>query len=35
MSGPPVALLGWITGRGPRDGLTSSSGSLPELGPWG
>jgi maleylpyruvate isomerase len=35
VGGAPAALLGWITGRGPRDGLTSSSGTLPELGPWG
>ena len=29
VSGTPLALLGWISGRGPRDGLTSSSGTLP------
>lgn len=34
VSGTPVALLGWITGRGPRDELTSSSGTVPDLGPW-
>ena len=34
VSGTPVALLGWITGRGPREGLTSSSGTVPDLGPW-
>jgi maleylpyruvate isomerase len=35
VSGSPADLLGWITGRGSGDGLTSSTGRLPELGPWG
>ena len=34
VSGSPVALLGWISGRGPRDGVTASSGTVPDLGPW-
>jgi maleylpyruvate isomerase len=35
VSGSPAALLGWISGRTAGDGLTSSSGTLPQLGPWG
>jgi len=35
VSGAPADLLGWITGRGSGEGLTSSSGRLPDLGPWG
>jgi maleylpyruvate isomerase len=35
VSGSAPALLGWISGRTAGDGLTSSSGSLPRLGPWG
>jgi maleylpyruvate isomerase len=35
VTGSPADLLGWITGREPGTALTSSSGQLPDLGPWG
>jgi maleylpyruvate isomerase len=35
VSGTPADLLGWITGRERGAALTSSSGRLPDLGPWG
>jgi maleylpyruvate isomerase len=35
VTGSPAELLGWITGREGGAGLTSSSGELPDLGPWG
>jgi maleylpyruvate isomerase len=35
VTGTPAELLGWISGRFPGQALTSSSGELPELGPWG
>jgi maleylpyruvate isomerase len=35
VSGSPADLLGWVTGREPGTPLTSSSGRLPDLGPWG
>jgi maleylpyruvate isomerase len=35
VSGTPLALFGWISGRGDASGLTSSTGSLPELPAWG
>jgi maleylpyruvate isomerase len=35
VTGSPADLLGWITGREAGAGLTSSSGELPDLGPWG
>jgi len=33
--GTPLALFGWISGRGDPSGLTSSTGSLPQLPAWG
>jgi maleylpyruvate isomerase len=33
--GTPLALFGWISGRGDTSGLTSSTGSLPQLPAWG
>jgi maleylpyruvate isomerase len=35
VSGSAADLLGWITGRERGTALTSSSGRLPDLGPWG
>ena len=35
VSGTPVALLGWLSGRGDGSGLTCSSGFLPQLPVWG
>ncbi len=35
VSGSPADLLGWVTGRSPGTGLTSSTGQLPALGTWG
>lgn len=35
VSGAPADLLGWVSGRADGAGLSSSSGVLPQLGPWG
>jgi maleylpyruvate isomerase len=35
VSGRPADLLGWLSGRGDGSGLTSSTGSLPQLPVWG
>jgi maleylpyruvate isomerase len=35
VSGTPVDLLGWLSGRGDGSGLTSSTGTLPRLPVWG
>jgi maleylpyruvate isomerase len=35
VSGTPQELFGWISGRGDASGLTSSTGTLPQLPAWG
>ncbi len=35
VTGTPQALFGWVTGRGSGSGLTSSTGTIPDLPPWG
>lgn len=34
VTGPPAGLLGWLIGRTPGAGLTSSTGHLPTLARW-
>jgi maleylpyruvate isomerase len=34
VTGTCAELGGWLTGRGTGEGLTSDSGTLPQIGPW-